>query len=136
MWNSILEAMQLGVPVIARRNPGNQSLLLDGDVQCGWLFDDPSTFVDAAVAVVTDAEQTTTLVVCVCIMCLCLHVGLQLTSTCCVVRSKTCFQDNALQRIAKYHSQRAERNAWAGVVCDILSPQGKCKDTDEPVGDS
>lgn len=51
---AILEAQALGTPVVARRNPGNRALLLDGEA--GLLFDGPSDLADALERLAGDGD--------------------------------------------------------------------------------
>ena len=58
---SVLEAMALGTPVVARRNTGTCTLL--AHQATGLLFDDGKGFVDAVVRVLTDNKLRAHLVV-------------------------------------------------------------------------
>jgi len=48
MCGALLEAMSLGTPVVARRNPGNAALVEDG--RTGLLYDEPGDLVRACAA--------------------------------------------------------------------------------------
>lgn len=54
MSGTILEAMALRTPVVARRNAGNESLIHDG--RTGFLFDRPEQAVERARALLNDAS--------------------------------------------------------------------------------
>jgi len=57
--NAILEAMALGVPVLARRIPGNVALLGD-EGKAGWLYDTPSDFLSCLEQLRADGGQQRT----------------------------------------------------------------------------
>ena len=54
MSSSVLEAMAIGVPVIARNIPGNQAIITDN--KTGMLFSTPEEFVGKAGRLLNDAE--------------------------------------------------------------------------------
>ncbi|NJD90245.1 MAG: glycosyltransferase family 4 protein [Geobacter sp.] len=60
MANSLLEAMQLGIPVLAADIEGNRSLVVEGDN--GLLYQDEETFLAKAERLLVDAELRSTLV--------------------------------------------------------------------------
>lgn len=60
MANSLLEAMQLGIPVLATDIEGNRSLVIDG--KNGLLYQDKESFLSKAERLLVDAELRSTLV--------------------------------------------------------------------------
>lgn len=60
MANSLLEAMQLGIPVLAADVEGNRSLVVEGDN--GLLYQDEETFLAKSERLLVDAELRSTLV--------------------------------------------------------------------------
>jgi glycosyltransferase involved in cell wall biosynthesis len=54
MPNSLMEAMALGRPVLARDIPGNHSLIRDGET--GWLYQDEDDFRRQISLLVADAD--------------------------------------------------------------------------------
>jgi glycosyltransferase involved in cell wall biosynthesis len=60
MANSLLEAMQLGIPVLAADIEGNRSLVIDG--KNGLLYQDEESFISKAERLLLDAELRSALV--------------------------------------------------------------------------
>eukprot|EP01102_Stenamoeba_stenopodia_P015513 TRINITY_DN5297_c0_g1_i1.p1 TRINITY_DN5297_c0_g1~~TRINITY_DN5297_c0_g1_i1.p1 ORF type:complete len:460 (+),score=34.53 TRINITY_DN5297_c0_g1_i1:84-1382(+) len=110
--NVILESMLLGLPVVARRNEGNESVIQDGHT--GLLFDTPREFIRCAEKLIEEPISTT-------------NWSTRTTNeirahpTCYTTKLWSDISQNAFEYVNNHHLLQTEAGAYSQLVTETCS---------------